>query len=88
MAQVVHGAEIAVPGMTARRVALAAGESVEHAAGGGEAMVYVIAGAGSVRLPDAERPLAEESLVWLAGDDAARIEAGAGGLELLLAASR
>ena len=52
MAQVVHGAEIAVPGMTARRVALAAGESVEHAAGGREAMVYVIAGAGSVRLPE------------------------------------
>lgn len=88
MAQVVHGSEISVPGMTARRVALAAGESVEQAAGGREALVYVIAGAGSVRLPEGERPLAGESLVWLAGDDAARIEAGPGGLELLLAASR
>lgn len=87
MAQVLRTNEVAVPGMTASRVALAPGAAVEHAAGVGEAMVYVIGGAGVARLADGEHPLAAESVVWLAGGEAATLEAGATGLELLLAAS-
>jgi hypothetical protein len=87
MAQVIRTGEVAVPGMTARLVSLPAGGAVEHAARGGEAIAYVVGGAGVARLPDGEHPLAAESVVWLAGGDAATLEAGEPGLELLLAAS-
>lgn len=87
MAQVLHAREVTVPGMTARVTALGPGEILALAAGGGEALAYVIAGGGVARVPET-RPLAPESVVWLAGDDTAELEAGARGLELLLAASR
>jgi hypothetical protein len=86
MAQVLHADTVRVPGMTARRLVLAAGEALALRAGGGETMVYVIAGEGAARVPE-ERGLAAESLVWLAGADRVELEAGAPGLELLVASA-
>lgn len=85
MAHVTRKPEVRVAGLTATRVALAAGETVAHSAAGGEAIAFVVRGGGIAWVAGEERPLAAESLVWLAGDDAATLEAGAAGLELLLA---
>lgn len=85
MAHVMHSGEVSVPGMTAERVALEPGGTARHAAVGGEAMAYVVGGQGVVRIAGEETVLAVESVIWLAGDEEAIVEAGADGLELLLA---
>ena len=70
--------------LDARRLALDPGERAEGRAGGGETMLYVIAGSGSV----SGAPLARESLVWLEPGEAYELEAGPEGLELLEAGTQ
>jgi len=74
---------IAVSGLVARVAELGPGGQMELA-GEGETMTYVIAGRGSSALGALE----PESLVWLDPGDALELEAGPGGLRLLVAHAR
>lgn len=68
------------------RLDLASGEQSgwrEHEAG--ETFLYVIAGAGTLELPDAGHPLEPESVVWLEAGDRYRLAAAGDGLAVLAA---
>jgi hypothetical protein len=71
---------VAVPGMVARLVRLGPSGQLELS-GDGEAMAYVVEGRGVTALG----PLAPESVVWLDPGDTLDVEAGPGGLVLLVA---
>jgi hypothetical protein len=73
-------AGVTVPGMAARLVRLDPGAQLELAADG-ETMAYVVEGRGVSRLG----PLAPESVVWLDDRESLELEAGIGGLVLLVA---
>jgi len=72
-----EGAE--VPGLALRLLELTPGAQLELA-GDGETMAYVVEGRGSSALG----PLEPESLVWLDPGDTLGLEAGPGGLRLLV----
>jgi redox-sensitive bicupin YhaK (pirin superfamily) len=74
---------VAVPGMTARLVELEPGGQLALS-GSGETMAYVVEGRGVTT----QGALAPESVVWLDPGEALAIEAGAGGLRLLVAQTR
>jgi hypothetical protein len=76
-------AGVMVPGMTARLVEVEPAAQTELN-GDGETMAYVVEGRGVTALG----PLAPESVVWLDDGDALAIEAGPGGLVLLVAHAR
>jgi len=82
MARVIEDAAtgVAVPGLTTRLVDLRPGAQLELA-GDGETIAYVVEGRGESGLG----PLEPESLVWLDPGDALAVEAGPGGLRLLVA---
>jgi redox-sensitive bicupin YhaK (pirin superfamily) len=73
------GNGLSVRGLSVRIVALGAGARLELT-GEGETMAYVVEGGGVTKLGT----LAPESLVWLDPGDAVAIEAGPGGLRLLV----
>jgi hypothetical protein len=72
-----------VPGMTAQLVRLDPGAQLELSGDGGT-VAYVVEGRGVTALG----PLAPESVVWLDAGDALGLEAGLGGLVLLVAHAR
>ena len=74
---------VSVPGLVVRVAELAPGAQLELE-GDGETMAYVIDGRGETELG----PLAPESLVWLDPGDALAVEAGPGGLRLLVGHAR
>jgi hypothetical protein len=74
---------VAVAGLVARLVELGPGGQMELA-GEGETIAYVVEGRGSSALGALE----PESLVWLDPGDALELEAGPGGLRLLVAHAR
>jgi hypothetical protein len=74
---------VSVPGMTARLVELEPAAQMELS-GDGETMAYVVEGRGATALG----PLEPESVVWLDDGDALDLEAGPGGLVLLVAHAR
>ncbi len=74
---------VAVAGFAALLLELAPGEQLELA-GDGETMAYVVEGRGVSRLG----PLEPESVLWLDPGDAVELEAGPGGLRLLVAHAR
>lgn len=82
MARVIRnlaGGGVSVPGLALRLLELAPGAQMELA-GDGETMAYVVEGRGSSALG----PLEPESLVWLDPGDTLDLEAGPGGLRLLV----
>jgi uncharacterized RmlC-like cupin family protein len=74
---------ISVRGLSVQIVELGAGAQLKLS-GDGETMAYVVEGRGKTKLGT----LAPESLVWLDPGDALAIEAGAGGLRLLVGHAR
>lgn len=75
--------EVAVAAATVRILELEPGAQLELA-GDGETMAYVVEGRGETALG----PLEPESVVWLDPGDAVAVEAGPGGLRLLVAHAR
>jgi uncharacterized RmlC-like cupin family protein len=87
MARVIEDAAregVAVPGLSLRLVELEPGAQTELSGGGGETMAYVVEGRGETALG----PLEPESVVWLDPGDALAVEAGIGGLRLLVGHAR
>jgi redox-sensitive bicupin YhaK (pirin superfamily) len=74
---------LAVPGLAVRILELEPGAQLELS-GDGETMAYVVEGRGETELG----PLAPESLVWLDPGDVLAVEAGLGGLRLLVGHAR
>jgi uncharacterized RmlC-like cupin family protein len=74
---------VAVPGLSLRLVELEPGAQTELS-GDGETMAYVVEGRGETALG----PLEPESVVWLDPGDALAVEAGIGGLRLLVGHAR
>ncbi len=86
MARVIEDAArsgVAVAAFSARLVELAPGAQSELV-GDGETLAYVVEGRGVSALG----PLEPESVVWLDPGDAVELEAGPGGLRLLVAHAR
>lgn len=82
MARVIEDAAhdgVNVPGLSLRLVELVPGAQLELS-GDGETMAYVVEGRGETALG----PLEPESMVWLDPGDALALEAGVGGLRLLV----
>lgn len=54
---------------------------------GGETMMYIIAGTGTVRVGGTTYAVEPESVIWLSAGDRINLTAGADGLEILLGAA-
>jgi mannose-6-phosphate isomerase-like protein (cupin superfamily) len=73
--------------MEAARCRLEPGAALAVPLGSQEALAYVIGGSGSAQAAGESFRLARESMLWLAGCDGVSLQAGADGLDVLVAES-